>query len=351
MFFSEFKVLVRCYTFNHSNYVSDTLNGFVMQKTDFPYVCCIVDDASTDGEQRLLDNYLRENFLYREAQIEETSYANIVFAQHAKNANCFFAIILLKENHYSKKKSKLPYFTEWIEKSTYVSLCEGDDYWISPNKLQRQIDWLDAHPDYTMCCSDAKVLWGERELEWGRYPQDSDILLTEMIEGGGFYVQTATVTYRKEIRGYLMEPFIRNCNTGDYSLQIMCAYKGKVRYFEEKTAVYRFRTPGSWSSRDLNSGIEILLKNWRSVVNMLDGFDSYMDYKCSESIKKRKIKYISEKYFRYTKNRRAIIKEFSDVFSLMSLSEKIELWYSGSKLRIPIDIFVYKFRSLVNLIR
>jgi len=344
----SFKVLVQCSTFNHSQYILDALNGFAMQRTSFPFVCCIIDDASTDGEQDVLKEFIQTDLLNQEARIEETDYANIVFAPHRNNPNCYFAILLLKENHYQQRKPKLPYIKEWIDKSEYVALCEGDDYWIVPDKLQRQVDWLDAHPDYTMCCSDAKVTVGERELNWSRYCRDSDITLAEMIEGGGLFIQTVTVIYRKEIKGYLQEPFIRQCNTGDYSLQIMCAYKGKVRYLFDKTAVYRYRTPGSWSYKDKHDNIEKLLKNWRSVVKMLDGFDAYMNYQASEAIKKRKIDYIVQKYRIYWDHRFLISKEFSDVFDLMSMSEKLKFWFSVSRLKIWMNVLSQKLKALMK---
>ena len=58
----KWKVCVRCYTFNHAPYIEDAMNGFTMQKTDFPFVCCIVDDASTDGTQEVIKKYIVENF-------------------------------------------------------------------------------------------------------------------------------------------------------------------------------------------------------------------------------------------------------------------------------------------------
>ena len=56
----EFKVFVRCMTYNQSKYIVETMNGFTMQQTDFPFVCCIVDDSSTDGEQKIISKYLNK---------------------------------------------------------------------------------------------------------------------------------------------------------------------------------------------------------------------------------------------------------------------------------------------------
>ena len=105
----DYKVLVRCFTFNQSKYIKDALNGFVMQETDFPFVCAIVDDCSTDGEQDVIKSYLDTEFNMESAELYETDYANIIVAVHKTNINCSFAVFLLKYNHYSLRKPKGPY--------------------------------------------------------------------------------------------------------------------------------------------------------------------------------------------------------------------------------------------------
>ena len=109
MEYPKFKVSVRCFTFNQAKYIEDTMNGFVMQQTDFPFVCCIVDDASTDGEQDVIKKYMDMHFDYSPNSVsfeKETDYAYIHYAQHKENKNCYFAVLFLKENHYSKKMGK-----------------------------------------------------------------------------------------------------------------------------------------------------------------------------------------------------------------------------------------------------
>ena len=108
MNYPKFKVCVRCFTFNQADYIEDAMNGFTMQQTDFPFVCCIVDDASTDKEQKVIKNYMDRNFNLSDSSVsykKETDYANIIYAQHNSNKNCFFAVLFLKENLYSKNES------------------------------------------------------------------------------------------------------------------------------------------------------------------------------------------------------------------------------------------------------
>ena len=98
----KYTVFVRCMTYNHSEYIEDAMNGFCIQETSFPYVCCIVDDCSNDGEQQIIKNYIHEHFIL-ETVPENYDYGEVIFARHKKNLNCYFAVILLKQNHYCLK--------------------------------------------------------------------------------------------------------------------------------------------------------------------------------------------------------------------------------------------------------
>lgn len=154
MNYPQFKVCCICWTFNQSKYIIDTLNGFTMQQTSFPFVCCIVDDASTDGEQDVIRKYLEKNFDFSEGSVafhKETDYAHITYAQHKTNKQCYFAVLYLKENHYSQRKPKMQYLSEWRNLCEYNAMCEGDDYWITSSKLQEQADILDKYQNISIC--------------------------------------------------------------------------------------------------------------------------------------------------------------------------------------------------------
>ena len=104
-------VRVSCMTFDHSPYIVDAMNGFTMQQTTFPYVCTIVDDASTDGEPEIIRQYLEQNFDLEDGatvrRVETNDY-NHLFARHKDNKNCYFAVVLLKYNFWQARKSKEP---------------------------------------------------------------------------------------------------------------------------------------------------------------------------------------------------------------------------------------------------
>ena len=102
MNYPKYKVYVSCMTFNQAKFITDALNGFTMQQTTFPFVCTIVDDASTDGEQEVISKYVEKNFDLDEGSVsfhKETEYAHIKYAQHKNNRNCYFEILYLKKNN------------------------------------------------------------------------------------------------------------------------------------------------------------------------------------------------------------------------------------------------------------
>ena len=109
----SYLVQVRCLTFNHAAYIEDTMNGFCIQETTFPFVCTIIDDASSDGEALIIRQYLQDHFDLGNNNImykEETNDYDMIFAQHSINKNCYFAVYFLKYNHFSiKKKEKYIY--------------------------------------------------------------------------------------------------------------------------------------------------------------------------------------------------------------------------------------------------
>ena len=146
------KVAIRCMTFNHESYIRQCLNGFVIQKTDFPYFALVVDDASTDNEPNILWNFIKNELDSSSVQKGESDDYISVVGKHKTNHNCTFVILFLKYNHYRKKVKRL-YLKEWENSVNYIAICEGDDYWTDPLKLKKQIDILDANPDLMMACN------------------------------------------------------------------------------------------------------------------------------------------------------------------------------------------------------
>lgn len=237
---SRFKVCVRCATFNHAPYITATMDGFCMQQTNFPYVCVIIDDASKDGEQEVIKQYLCDHFTTESK--EETEDYELAVARHKVNFNCFFAVFLLKYNHFSIKKSRDEYAKEITSDTKYMALCEGDDYWTDAKKLQRQADALDATPNAVMVYTNFKCVGANGEsisrpiIE--RFPQRShsgDNLPTLFRYGN--YVMTLTTMYRCEV--WNSEAYKRCPNNMDFSLTMSAAFMGDFIWMPEQTACYR----------------------------------------------------------------------------------------------------------------
>lgn len=262
MIYPNFKVTVRCLTFQHANYITSTMNGFTMQQTDFPFVCCIVDDASTDGEQQVIKDYLKDNFNLSDTAVayqKETDYAHVIYAQHKVNKNCYFAVVLLKENHYSKGKSKLGYLKEWVDEVPYVALCEGDDFWMTPNKLQMQVDFLDNNKEYGLTYTQACVCNKNNEID------DSHIIGTsgcnsfnEMIENNP--IPTLTTVFRNSIYSKYLNSIAINpqWKMGDYPIWLFFSLKSKIHFFDKVTSAYRSLPESASHSRSLKKRLQFI---------------------------------------------------------------------------------------------
>lgn len=160
-------VSICCLTYNHAPYIRECLDGFLMQQVDFPIEIIIHDDASTDGTQDILREY-------------QEKYPDL------------FHLILQTENQYSKGKNVvLDYIYPQI-KGKYVASCEGDDYWIDPHKLQKQVGFLEAHPDYSVCCHCIKLyiqnegVFREQEMQPRLRNKSFSFTLQLWTEFGGF---------------------------------------------------------------------------------------------------------------------------------------------------------------------
>lgn len=249
----KYMVYVGCMTYNHAPYIKETLDGFCGQQTTFPYVCGIIDDASTDGEPTLLRQYLHDYFEIKEPALvkkKETDDYIMVFARHKENVNCYFVVYFLKYNHYQAgKKPKLPYVSQWLYGSKYYAICEGDDYWTDPQKLAKQVKILESDSEIGLCYASAKV-----------YDEDSHSFSKE-IKGHGFesfeqqllwnYIPTLTVCMRTDLRKrYEIEKRsweeAKTWKMGDYPVWLWFCLNSKVSFLDEVVAVYRV-SPGTAS--------------------------------------------------------------------------------------------------------
>ena len=244
-------VSIRCIAYNQKKYIKDTLEGFVQQKTTFKFEAIVHDDASTDGTAEIIKEYANK-------------YPHIIKP------------IFETENQYSKHDGSLRKIMDEACKGKYIALCEGDDYWTDSYKLQKQIDFLENIPDYTMCCTNATILSPMGVLHWKRFEMSCDINPNRMIKGGGSLIATCTQVYRKDVfTVYSSLDYCMKCQIGDYPLQILSSLLGKVHYIHEKTSVYRYQADGSWTKKSESSPILKQVPSWISQIIMLQGLDKF----------------------------------------------------------------------------
>ncbi len=222
-------VSVCCITYNHENYIRDAIEGFLMQKTDFPFEIIIHDDASTDATADIIREY-------------ERKYPDIIKP------------IYQTENQYSKGE-KVTLFTFKAARGKYIALCEGDDYWIDPLKLQKQITEMEKHPECYISFHPAimRFVDGSRDDEiLGLYSDKITIFSTEeVILGGGGFMHTGSIVLNRSAVPRIMSFFdiIRETHVVDYYVQILGAENGGALYLSDVMSVYRAGVPGSWSER------------------------------------------------------------------------------------------------------
>ncbi|MDO4981929.1 MAG: glycosyltransferase [Eubacteriales bacterium] len=224
------KVSILCPVYNHEKYIRQALESFLAQKTDFRYEVIVNDDASTDRSAEIIREFAEK-------------YPDIIVP------------LFHEENTYSKGISPIGKFMIPVARGQYFAFCEGDDYWTDENKLQIQVDWMDSHPEYSMCAHNTRSIHcdtGKTELYNSRYKEDRDLTLRDVLHGVNGVYHATSVLVRAN---FIIEPpdfyyISEKHKVGDDPLAITHAIYGKIHYINRTMSVYRIKsTPTAWSSR------------------------------------------------------------------------------------------------------
>ena len=231
----EVIVTIRCITYNHEPYIRQAIEGFVMQKTDFRFEAIVHDDASTDKTAEIIKEYAEK-------------YPDIIKP------------IYETENQYSKHDGSLRRIMNNATRGKYVAFCEGDDYWTDPLKLQKQVDFLESHPDYSMCFHNAMVHYenGNTENHLFAKLENREYQVEETVEN--WIVPTASILLRSSILSssyYKRVGESKKLVVGDNPLIRCCGMSGKIYGFKDVMGVYR-KQPGGWTE-NLNAGFLLKL--------------------------------------------------------------------------------------------
>ena len=251
-------VSISCITFNHAPYIRHCLDGFMMQQTNFSFEVLIHDDASTDGTTEIIKEY-------------EAKYPDIIKPLYEE------------ENQWVKGRRGSAVFNFPRAKGKYIAMCEGDDYWIDPYKLQKQVDFLETHHQYSIIGHNAIIF----ERANNHYKLFNPILkehsfsISYLLEQDWF-IPTASILFRKST--LLQKDFSRAFLNYDYYLQlILLSNEEKLYYSNQVMSVYQIHEKGI-SSKLLPQ----LLIN--ELNKLLDFINKYTEYQYDVIIQKRKIR-------------------------------------------------------------
>ena len=214
------KVSILCLTYNQKLFITQALDSFLMQKTDFDFEILIHDDASTDGTTKIIRQYQKK-------------YPSII------------KIIVQKENQFSKGNSEI--LTEYLfplVKGKYIALCEGDDFFTDESKLQTQAEFLDNNPKCSLCFHPTRVIFENYQNDEYLFPdvkKSKDFSLAALIKEN--FIQTNSVMYRKQKYTDLPKNKIL---PGDWYLHMYHAQFGKIGYIDKVMSVYRRHPGGIW---------------------------------------------------------------------------------------------------------
>lgn len=248
---------IKCITYNQEKFISKTLDSFLEQVTTFVFEVIVHDDASIDTTANIIKEY-------------EKKYPKIIKP------------IYEEENQYSKNDGTFTKIINSYIKGKYVAICEGDDYWIDPNKLQMQVDFLENHPDYGMCASKVKrynqITNSFSEQPFGKEVDNVYVLLNKLNILPTTSVVYKYSTYLEYIKD--VDPFSKHWLMGDYPLNLYFSIKSKIQFFDKTTAVYRVLEESACHFTDYTKEINFI----NSIFNIQDYFvNKYnLDYKTNK---------------------------------------------------------------------
>lgn len=278
-------VSIQCITYNQEDYIRDALDGFLMQKTNFPVEILIHDDASTDKTADIIREY-------------EQKYPDLILP------------IYQKENVASKNNVAIGEIQRTRAKGKYFAICEGDDYWTDPLKLQKQVDFMEAHKNLVMCMHNAQTLNAKGEFgKYFRYKKLKDksiIPKKQFIAKGGGGFPTASIMMRADLFESIPSYFTIGASP-DFCIALHSITQGEIGYLQDEMSVYRLKAKGSWSS---NTSKEFKLEHSKNCFLALDKFHEYTDFQFKETCAELKLnlKYLHYRYLCMQENKRSKLK-------------------------------------------
>jgi glycosyltransferase involved in cell wall biosynthesis len=236
------EVTVLLTTYNHEKYIGQALDSVLMQETNFDFEIVILEDCSTDSTRDIVIAYQKR-------------YPDRIRLRLADRNQC----------------SRKP-FTDAFQSapSRHIAILDGDDYWTSPKKLQKQVEFLEAHPECALCFHNALRIYedGNRgSLPYNPADQKRISVLEDILQSN--FIAGCAAMVRKDVLGGFPEWF-HNLPWGDWPLYLLCAQHGKIGYIDEILGVYRIHGQGFWSKLDAIQKLEGLIAFYETMNANLD---------------------------------------------------------------------------------
>ena len=255
-------VSICCATFNQKDYIAKAIEGFLMQKTNFDLEIIIHDDASTDGTSDIVRDYAKK-------------YPSIIKP------------IIQSENQYAKCK-RVSYNAWKHANGKYVALCEGDDYWTDPLKLQKQIDFMETNPDCSMCFHAAEIVDVTKNAVVSvTRPYNKTLVLPQdkLYMGGGHICPSASIVFKREL---MVNPpdFYFTAPVGDHPLAMLLADQGRIGYLDEVMSVRSLWVPNSWNTLHFEDADQKKAKHLAEMIQFLKDFNTYTNRRWEKDINK-----------------------------------------------------------------
>lgn len=323
----EILVAINCLTYNHESYIRQCLEGFVTQKTKFRFVAIVHDDASTDNTAKIVREYADK-------------YPDIIKP------------IFETVNQYSKKDGSLDKIINQAINETnckYIAVCEGDDYWTDSNKLQKQVSFLEKHSEYVLTHT-SYMRYYEFDKKFYPAPKiqlcENDEISPISILSGKYKILTATTVFRFSIYKSLIEsdPFLYSSGyfmMGDTPLWYDLSKKGKIKYFQDTTSVYR-----------QNEGSATRRKNPRLKYRFNLSSKELRMYFCERDyLPNTYYKQIRKEYSKALIKYQCFDKDFKPLFTYDKKSTKLLVVLKNIGVLKPVLSFLVNYRTILGYIK
>jgi glycosyltransferase involved in cell wall biosynthesis len=205
-------------TYNQAKYIREAIDSVLMQKVNFTWELIIADDCSTDGTREIVLEY--------------------------RNRYPDFIKLILQETNVGAAQNWMDLMA--APSSKYIAYFEADDYWTDPLKLQKQVDFLEAHPEFIICFHNMNII--DEEIGDTRVSNinQKEVTTIEDIIKKDWHIMTASMIFRNHVIKF--PDWFATVKTGDYALQLLLACHGKAYYIDEVMGVFRKHSQGASSN-------------------------------------------------------------------------------------------------------